>query len=177
MSPQAAEAEIDDIGDVDSWIGEPRDEVQDIDQILHAGWYLLELINEILDLAVIESGKLLLSLEPVSLADVMHECQAMVEHQGQKRGLSLAFPQFEIPCFVMADKIRLKQIVIFPTPSSTTNPGAGSSLIARPGLPSASASTSGTLARACPRNSCRSSSSPSTAWGRRAAPRRERASA
>ena len=38
-----------------------------IDQILQAGWYLLELINEILDLALIESGKLSLSLEPSSL--------------------------------------------------------------------------------------------------------------
>ncbi len=39
-----------------------------IDQILKAGWYLLELINEILDLALIESGKLSMSLEPVSLS-------------------------------------------------------------------------------------------------------------
>jgi signal transduction histidine kinase len=39
-----------------------------IDQILQAGWYLLELINEILDLALIESGKLSLSPEPVALA-------------------------------------------------------------------------------------------------------------
>ncbi len=46
-----------------------------IDQILKAGWYLLELINEILDLALIESGKLSLSLEPVSLAEVMQECE------------------------------------------------------------------------------------------------------
>ena len=38
-----------------------------IDQILLAGWYLLDLINEILDLALIESGKLLVSLEPISL--------------------------------------------------------------------------------------------------------------
>src|SRR5450759_3031732 len=43
-----------------------------IDQILQAGWYLLELINEILDLALIESGKLSLSLEPISLVEVMH---------------------------------------------------------------------------------------------------------
>src|ERR1700730_14454563 len=42
-----------------------------IDQILQAGWYLLELINEILDLALIESGKLSLSLEPISLAEVL----------------------------------------------------------------------------------------------------------
>src|ERR1022692_3765530 len=55
-----------------------------IDQILHAGWYLLELINEILDLAQIESGKLALSREPTSLAEVMLECQAMIEPQGQK---------------------------------------------------------------------------------------------
>src|SRR5450830_917092 len=44
-----------------------------VDQILHAGWYLLELINEILDLALIESGKLSLSMEPTSLPEVLLE--------------------------------------------------------------------------------------------------------
>jgi CheY-like chemotaxis protein len=83
-----------------------------IDQILHAGWYLLELINEILDLAQIESGKLALSLEPTSLAEVMLECQAMIEPQGQKRGIRMTFPQFDVPCFVVADRTRLKQIFI-----------------------------------------------------------------
>jgi PAS domain S-box-containing protein len=83
-----------------------------IDQILHAGWYLLELINEILDLAQIESGKLALSLEPTSLAEVMFECQAMIEPQGQKRGIKITFPQFDLPCFVNADRTRLKQVLI-----------------------------------------------------------------
>ena len=41
-----------------------------LDQILKAGWYLLELINEILDLALIESGKVMLSREPVSLVEL-----------------------------------------------------------------------------------------------------------
>ena len=68
-----------------------------IDQILQAGWYLLELINEILDLALIESGKLSLSLEPISLAEVMQECQAMIEPQAKKRGIGVAFPQFDGP--------------------------------------------------------------------------------
>jgi PAS domain S-box-containing protein len=83
-----------------------------IDQILHAGWYLLELINEILDLAQIESGRLALSLEPTSLGEVMFECQAMIEPQAQKRGISMSFPGFEVPWFVDADRTRLKQVLI-----------------------------------------------------------------
>jgi PAS domain S-box-containing protein len=83
-----------------------------IDQILHAGWYLLELINEILDLAQIESGKLALSREPTSLAEVMLECQAMIEPQAQQRGIKMIFPQSGIPRFVDADRTRLKQVLI-----------------------------------------------------------------
>ncbi len=83
-----------------------------IDQILQAGWYLLDLINEILDLALIESGRLSLSLEPISLADVMRECQAMIEPQAQKRGISVTFPHIEIPSFVKADRTRVKQVLI-----------------------------------------------------------------
>jgi PAS domain S-box-containing protein len=83
-----------------------------VDQILHAGWYLLELINEILDLAQIESGKLALSAEPTSLAEVMSECQAMIEPQGQKRGVRMTFPPSDLPYFVDADRTRLKQVLI-----------------------------------------------------------------
>ena len=56
---------------------------RNIEQILKAGWYLLELINEVLDLALIESGRLTLSNEPVSLAEVLLECRAMIEPQAQ----------------------------------------------------------------------------------------------
>lgn len=83
-----------------------------INQILQAGWYLLELINEILDLALIESGKLSLSLEPVSLIEVMHECEAMIEPQSLKRAVTVTFPHFEIPYFVQADRTRVKQVLI-----------------------------------------------------------------
>ena len=83
-----------------------------IDQILQAGWYLLELINEILDLALIESGKLSLLLEPVSLTEIIRECQAMIEPQAQKRDIRMAFPQFGIPYFVKAERTRVKQVLI-----------------------------------------------------------------
>ena len=83
-----------------------------VDQILKAGWYLLTLIDEILDLSLIESGKLPLSLESVSLCDVVNECQAMIEAQGQLRGIRMTFPRFEGPVRVSADRTRLKQILI-----------------------------------------------------------------
>jgi len=83
-----------------------------IDQILKAGWYLLELINEILDLAQIESGRLLLSLEPISLTEVIRECQAMTEPQAHKRDISVSFPHFDNPYFVKADRTRVKQVLI-----------------------------------------------------------------
>ena len=85
---------------------------ESIAQILQAGWHLLKLINEILDLSVIESGKVSLSTESVSLAEVMSECQAMMEPQAQQLGIGMTFPRFDNPFFVSADRTRLKQIVI-----------------------------------------------------------------
>ena len=81
-------------------------------QILQAGWYLLDLINEILDLALIESGRLLLSKEPMSLDEVMIDCQSMIEPQAQKYGITMNFYNLNEPCFVHADRTRVKQILI-----------------------------------------------------------------
>ena len=83
-----------------------------IEQILHGGWYLLELINEILDLALIESGKLSLSLEPMALPEVLLDCQAMIELQAQKSGIRVSFTQIDAPYFVEADRTRVKQVLI-----------------------------------------------------------------
>ena len=87
---------------------------ESIAQILQAGWHLLKLINEILDLTMIESGKVSLSPESVALAEVMFECQAMMEPQAQQRGICMTFPPFadDAPLFVKADRTRLKQIII-----------------------------------------------------------------
>lgn len=85
---------------------------QNLSEILKAGWYLLELINEILDLAQIESGKMLMSMEPVLLSDIMHECIAMIEPQTQKRGIRVTHPPTEFPYVLNADRIRLKQALI-----------------------------------------------------------------
>jgi signal transduction histidine kinase len=82
-----------------------------IDRILQAGWYLQKLINMTRELALIESGTLSLSLEPVPLADVMLDVEAMIELQAQMRGVRVTFPLFEFPCSVSADRIRLQEVL------------------------------------------------------------------
>ena len=85
---------------------------RNIDEILQAGWYLLELVNELLDLATIDAGKLSLSLEPMSLTSVLLECQAMLEPLATDRAIRLSFPRLDTPSFVYADRIRIKQVLI-----------------------------------------------------------------
>ena len=85
---------------------------ESIAQILQAGWHLLKLINEILDLAKVESGQISMTEEPVSLTEAMFECQTMVERQAQARGIRMTFPDNNTPFYVLADQTRLKQVII-----------------------------------------------------------------
>jgi PAS domain S-box-containing protein len=83
-----------------------------LDLILQTGWDLFQLINETLDLALIESGKLSLAMEIVSLADVLRDCQATIAPQANSRGIKLHFPEIEIAHYVSANYARLKQVII-----------------------------------------------------------------
>jgi signal transduction histidine kinase/ActR/RegA family two-component response regulator len=83
-----------------------------LDQILKGGWYLLQLINEILDLAMIESGKVTMSRESMGLAEVLKDCQAMIGPQADKRGIRLIFTPLSRAFFVHADRTRVKQVMI-----------------------------------------------------------------
>jgi len=83
-----------------------------IDQILRAGWYLLRLINEILDLSMIESGRLTMSQEAMSLSEVLQDCQAMIEPEAKNRGITMCFLELDLPFYVYADRTRVKQVII-----------------------------------------------------------------
>jgi PAS domain S-box-containing protein len=85
---------------------------QSIDQILQAGWYLLRLINEILDLAMIESGKVTITQEAMALTDVLQDCEAMIEPQAQQRGIRMTFPRLDSQFCIHADRVRVKQVMI-----------------------------------------------------------------
>lgn len=90
----------------------PAAQRSSVDEILRAGWYLLDLINELLDLALIESGKVSLCLEPVSVPEVLEECLPLVETQATKKKVRILLPRFDGPYVVRADRTRLKQVLV-----------------------------------------------------------------
>jgi signal transduction histidine kinase len=83
-----------------------------VEQILNAGWYLLGLINEILDLTAIESGRAAVTLRAVSMAEVLDDCRTMIGPQAQRSGIRVDFPVIQGRCLVQADPVRTKQVLI-----------------------------------------------------------------
>jgi signal transduction histidine kinase len=89
----------------------PEQKLEFSGHILKSGRHLLTLINEILDLAKVESGALSVSMEPVPLSDVLAECQGMIAPLAAARGVRVLFP--EAPSArVQADRTRLKQVLL-----------------------------------------------------------------
>ncbi|MDR7269433.1 signal transduction histidine kinase/ActR/RegA family two-component response regulator [Pelomonas saccharophila] len=82
-----------------------------VDHIVGAGKHLLTLINEILNLARIESGHVELSVEPVLMADVLEECRRMIEPMAAQRGITVEFTQ-DSHEVALADRMRLKQVLL-----------------------------------------------------------------
>ena len=84
---------------------------ENVHEILVGGRHLLQLINEVLDLAKVESGKIDLSLEPVELSPVADECMNLVKTLADERSISLETSGLS-EMTVKADRIRLKQALI-----------------------------------------------------------------
>jgi len=82
-------------------------------QIIKGGEHLLELIDQVLELATIEAGKVTLHLEPINLRPLMKECLAVIQTQAEKRGVSVDCDEDHCEdIIVFADFMRLKQVVL-----------------------------------------------------------------
>lgn len=80
-------------------------------QIHDAGEHLLELVNEVLDLARIESGRMEFNLEPVALQPAIERCAAQIEGLARARRIGVQLPPDE-PGTVLADPLRLQQVLL-----------------------------------------------------------------
>ena len=82
-------------------------------QILKGGRHLLGLINEVLDIARIESGHLSLSPEPVDVADIVQQSAELIRPLASARGIAVRTDAAGvIGCHARADRQRLKQILL-----------------------------------------------------------------
>ncbi|MHB1428014.1 MAG: ATP-binding protein [Rhodocyclaceae bacterium] len=88
------------------------DQADNVKEILHAGQHLLELINEVLDLARIESGKFTVSKEPVPLMPLIAECLTLIGPQAEARGIRIIDAGCGCDQHVHADRTRLKQVLL-----------------------------------------------------------------
>lgn len=87
------------------------EEAENVREILHAGRHLMDLINEVLDLARIESGHLDLMTEPVAVAPVVNECLALVRPLAEQRHIHVS-ADADCDLIVLADHLRLSEILI-----------------------------------------------------------------
>jgi PAS domain S-box-containing protein len=90
-----------------------RENRDSVDQILRAGQHLLTLIDEVLDIAQIEAGRISLSVESVSVRSVVRESVDLVRLMADKQGITLcAEDALAAEQFVRADHQRLKQVLL-----------------------------------------------------------------
>lgn len=83
------------------------------DQIIKGGTHLLELIDQVLELAKIEAGKMTVSIEPVSVRELLGESIDMVQTMVEKRNIDLNIDIGNCPDVnVKADLTRLKQVLL-----------------------------------------------------------------
>ena len=94
-------------------LGELDDEqAESVQHIRNAGRHLLSLINEVLDIAQVESGRLSLSLEPVGVADVVEEAVRLSAPGDADHGVHLRVVAPERPVYALSDQQRLVQVLI-----------------------------------------------------------------
>lgn len=89
-----------------------KNELEFIGEILTAGYHLLELINEVLDLSQVESGELQLKLENIELSSIVEQCVALIKPLADRSHIKITYPNISDPIYVMADRVRIKQIII-----------------------------------------------------------------
>ena len=79
--------------------------------VLKAGWHLLEMINDMLDLSRIDAGMMKLTLAPIDLAPLVAHCISMLETAAAARGITLSVHIAAAAPPVLGDATRLKQVM------------------------------------------------------------------
>jgi PAS domain S-box-containing protein len=86
--------------------------MQFVDNALMSARHLLNIINDILDIAKIEAGKLELTIEDVEVSELLQEVWTLSHVQAEQKKLEYRMIYPEKPIFIRGDRNRLKQILL-----------------------------------------------------------------
>jgi signal transduction histidine kinase len=82
-----------------------------VNDVLEAGRHLLSLINDVLDLAKIEAGRMELELAPVALPDVLRNAVSMHAERASRTGIDISLRTEPEEITISADERRVRQVV------------------------------------------------------------------
>lgn len=91
--------------------GVPSDVQENLGKLRASAHYMLDLINDILDMSRIDSGKLTLASDPFSLERMLDEIQSMMEPEARRRGLRYTLEKEIVHGDLTGDGIRLRQVL------------------------------------------------------------------
>lgn len=92
--------------------GVPPEVQENLSKLRTASHYMLDLINNILDMSRIDSGKLSLAKEPFSLESILDGIRMMMESEAQRKGLIFTLEKNLVHSGLVGDGIRLRQVLI-----------------------------------------------------------------
>ncbi|MBI3581482.1 MAG: HAMP domain-containing histidine kinase [Nitrospinae bacterium] len=99
----------DDLKTDEKWFAKAKDMLE---RVKSSSYHLLDMINDILDLAKIESGKMTLDLQEADLAEIAGDCAASLESLAKKKDLRLILNVEKTPNPIICDRRKVKQIVL-----------------------------------------------------------------
>lgn len=94
------------------YVGDPGDHRHFLQLVAAQGAHLLRLVEDVLDFSRVDSGKLVLHSAPVDLSELLQEVRATMESSAKGNECPVRYPAFERPFVVVADRLRLKQVLI-----------------------------------------------------------------
>ena len=91
--------------------GVPDDVKEDLAKLRTSSRYLLNLINDVLDMSRIDNGMLAVASEPFSLVEMLNELETMMDHEAERRGIALTCAFSVTPSGLTGDVVRLRQVL------------------------------------------------------------------
>ncbi|MHA1719432.1 MAG: sensor histidine kinase, partial [Promethearchaeota archaeon] len=88
-----------------------REQEKYLTNVKTSALHLLDLINDVLDIAKIEAGKMELNIEDINLSEIINQVNTMIKPIYEKKNLKFKIPKFDTEKVIRVDRLRFKEIL------------------------------------------------------------------